>query len=121
MRKACLPRACSVLPASDDGNGAAAGRVARWIPDGKERLPMKFSLDTEKYEDIKLHLDPDTTLEEDIHELCFALAAFYVGFCMHVGLDEEKARSFLEVCQPCVARDVEAMLSEGLLGGGGGK
>ena len=112
MRKARRQGTCSVLPASDDGSGA------RRAPEGKGRLPMKFSLDTEKYEDIMLRLDPDTTTLEDFEELCFALAAFYVVFCKQLGLDEEKACGlFSEFCQPWVARDVEAMLSEGTLGG----
>lgn len=76
---------------------------------------MFFNLDTEKCEDIKLHFDHNSNLEDTISEFCFGISAFYMDFCMRLGLDQEQARGLLEVCQSCMTRDVEDMLSRGLL------
>lgn len=78
---------------------------------------MVFNLDTEKCEDIKLHFDHNSNLEDTISEFCFGISAFYMDFCMRLGLDQEQARGLLEVCQSCMTRDVEDMLSRGLLDG----
>lgn len=68
---------------------------------------MKFNLNTDKCEDIKLSFDRDANLEEIILDFCFGISALYTDFCMQLGLDQDQARSLLEVCQSCMTRNVE--------------
>ena len=76
---------------------------------------MLFHLDTENCENIKLRFNPDGNLEENILEFCFGMSALYTDFCMQLGLDQDQARSLLDVVQSCMTRDVEEILSHGLL------
>ena len=76
---------------------------------------MKFTFDTEKLEDINLQIEQEADLEENILDLCFGMSAIFVDFCMQLGLDQEQTRSLLDVCQSCMTRNVDDMLSKGLL------
>ena len=76
---------------------------------------MKFTFDTEKMEDMNLRFDREANLEDNILDLCFGMGALYIDFCMQLGLDAEDATNLLEVYQSCMARNVEDMLSKGLL------
>lgn len=76
---------------------------------------MKFNLDTDKCEDIKLSFDQYADFEENIMDFCFGISALYTDFCMQLGLDQDQARSLLEVCQSCMTRNVEELLAKGLL------
>ena len=76
---------------------------------------MKFYLNTDKCEDIKLSFNRNADLEENILDFCFGISALYTDFCMQLGLDQDQARSLLEVCQSCMTRNVEELLAKGLL------
>lgn len=76
---------------------------------------MLFHLDTENCENIRLRFNPNGNLEENILEFCFGMSALYTDFCMQIGLDQDQSRSLLDVVQSCMTRDVEEILSHGLL------
>lgn len=76
---------------------------------------MLFHLDTENCENIKLRFNRDGDLEENILDFCFGMSALYTDFCMQLGLDQDQSRSLLDVCQSCMTRNVEEILSQGLL------
>ena len=76
---------------------------------------MMFHVDTKNCENIKLCFNPDGELEENILEFCFGMSALYTDFCMQLGLDQDQSRSLLDVVQSCMTRDVEEILSQGLL------
>lgn len=76
---------------------------------------MLFHLDTENCESIKLQLNLDGDLEENILDFCFGISALFTDFCMQLGLDQEQARGLLDVCQSQMTQNVGDMLSRGLL------
>ena len=76
---------------------------------------MLFHFDTENCENIKLRLNPEGDLEENILDFCFGMSALYADFCMQLGLDQDQSRSLLDVCQSCMTRNVEEILSQGVL------
>ena len=76
---------------------------------------MLFHLDTENCENIRLRFNPNGNLEENILEFCFGMSALYTDFCIQIGLDQDQSRSLLDVVQSCMTRDVEEILSHGLL------
>lgn len=76
---------------------------------------MLIHLDTENCENIKLCFNRDGDLEENILDFCFGMSALYTDFCTQLGLDQDQSRSLLDVCQSCMTRNVEEILSQGLL------
>lgn len=76
---------------------------------------MKFRFDTEKCEDIQLYFDREADLEENILDFSFGIAALYTDFCMQLYLDAEDATSLLEVCQSCMTRNLEELISNCML------
>ncbi len=67
---------------------------------------MKFQLDTEDMETIKLTFFSDEDLEnelsENIQDFCYGMAAFFVDFAQKIGCDTKKAlelkRSLFFLC-----------------------
>ena len=55
---------------------------------------MKFQLDTEDMETIKLTFsdeDLENELSENIQDFCYGMAAFFVDFAQKIGCDTKKA------------------------------
>lgn len=76
---------------------------------------MKFSLDTEKVENIKLTITDNEkeSLVDAVQELCFGISSFIMDFMMQWGIDtEEKATSFKDVCTSCINRNLDTMVEE---------
>ena len=66
---------------------------------------MKFQLDTEDMETIKLTFsdeDLENELSENIQDFCYGMAAFFVDFAQKIGCDTKKAlelkRSLFFLC-----------------------
>lgn len=79
---------------------------------------MKFSLNTENCEEIKLDMASSEINEvrNAIEEFCFGIASFFIDFMHQVGCKtEEQAKGLQEVCVSCIKRNVEIMIKEGLL------
>lgn len=79
---------------------------------------MKFALDTNNCENIKLEIT-DTESEDiasAIQEFCFGMSSFFVDFLMKLGCDtEEKAKKLQEVCISCMDRNLDVMIKDVLL------
>ncbi len=79
---------------------------------------MKFQLDTEDMENIKLTFsdeDLENELSENIQDFCYGMAAFFVDFAQKIGCDTKKALELKDLCFSCAGNDVEALLHAGIL------
>lgn len=79
---------------------------------------MRFILNTEKMEDMKLAFsidDYDGDLTMVIQDFCFGLAAFFTDFAMKLDCDTERAVGLKEVCLSCIGRDIDYFLKQGFL------
>lgn len=79
---------------------------------------MKFNLDTNDYETLKLVFDEseyNQDLAITITEFCYAMAAFYLDFALKLELDADKALSLKEVCLNSISGFVDDLVSRGLL------
>ena len=79
---------------------------------------MKFQLDTEDMETIKLTFsdeDLENELSENIQDFCYGMAAFFVDFAQKIGCDTKKALELKDLCFSCAGNDVEALLHAGIL------
>ena len=79
---------------------------------------MKFQLDTEDMETIKLtfsYEDLENELSENIQDFRYRMAAFFVDFAQKIGCDTKKALELRDLCFSCAGNDVEALLHAGIL------
>lgn len=79
---------------------------------------MKFTLDTNECENIKLEItdEESESVASAIQEFCFGMSSFFVDFLMKLGCDtEEKAKKLQEVCMSCMGRNLDVMIKDILL------
>ena len=79
---------------------------------------MKFSLDTDHYEDLRLlfsESDYNKDVSDVIEEFCFAMASFFVDLSMKLNCDVNQAASLKGVCLPCIGGNIDLMLKRGVL------
>ena len=79
---------------------------------------MRFSLDSENYEDIHIEItdkEQKGELQDVIQEFCFGMASFFVDFASQLNCDTEKARGLKDVCISCINRNIEHILDNGIL------
>ena len=79
---------------------------------------MKFTLDTNECENIKLEITDEESedVASAIHEFCFGISSFFVDFMMKLGFNtEEVTKSFQELCMSCIARNLDVMIKNILL------
>ena len=79
---------------------------------------MKFTLDTNECENIKLEItdEESESVASAIQEFCFGMSSFFVDFMMKLGFNtEEVAKSFQELCMSCIAKNLDVMIKDILL------
>ncbi len=79
---------------------------------------MKFTLDTNECENIKLEITDEEreNVVSAIQEFCFGMSSFFVDFLMKFGCDtEEKAKKLQEACMSCMGRNLDVMIKDILL------
>lgn len=79
---------------------------------------MKYSLDTDNYDTIKLEIsekDISKGMVDVINEFCYGIAAFYTDFASQINCDTEKAKSFKSIFIDCLGRIIDDILDEGVL------
>ena len=79
---------------------------------------MKFSLDTDHYEDLRLSFsesDFSSDVSEVIEEFCFAMASFFVDLAMKLNCDANQAANLKGVCLPCIGGNIDLMLKQGVV------
>ena len=79
---------------------------------------MKFSLDTDRYDKMKLTLtknDCENDLTEVITDFCYGIASFFVDFAMKLECNTSQAEGLKAVCLSCIEKNIDIILEEGAL------
>ncbi len=77
---------------------------------------MRFYLDTDDYESIKIEMsDKDGEVQDIIQEFCFAMASFFVDMANKLDCNTESAKSLQKVCSSCIERDINVILDNEVL------
>lgn len=79
---------------------------------------MKFYLDSDNYESIKLEIseqERQNGMENILQEYCFAMASFFVDFSMKLDLNTEQAKSLQKACFSCIEILTNDMIEELIL------
>lgn len=79
---------------------------------------MRFSLDSDNYEDIHIEIteeEREGELQDVIQEFCFGMASFFVDFALKLNCDTEQAKGLQDVCMSCINRNIEHILDNRVL------
>ncbi len=79
---------------------------------------MKFQLDTEDMETIKLTFsdeDLKNELSENIQDFCYGWRHFLLILRRRLAVTRKKALELKDLCFSCAGNDVEALLHAGIL------
>ncbi len=78
---------------------------------------MRFILNTEKIEDIKISFSMDDYDGDDFalfQDFCFGMASFFTVFAQKYECDTKAAASFKDVCLSCIGRDIDYIIEQGV-------
>ena len=81
---------------------------------------MKFSVDTNNFENIKLEINDEEFNDPQnlITDFCFATASFYLDLAQKIGANISQVQSFKKVCVPLIDQIINSAIDDGMFDDG---